>query len=76
MQLGNLYGLLNYLVHVGLSLRHDRDVNGLVHELQRWNIDPLGLLVDFLLDDVFLHFDCVDDVLNAHVQPCCVFSSV
>ena len=68
LQLGNLCGLLNHLVHVSLSLRHDRDVNGLVHELQRWNLDPLGLLVDFLLDDVFLHFDCVDDVLNAHVH--------
>ena len=22
----------------------------------------------FLLDDVFLHFDCVDDVLSAHVH--------
>ena len=53
LQLGNLYGLLNHLAHVGLSLRHDRDVNGLVYELQRWNLDALGLLVDFLLDDAF-----------------------
>ena len=76
--------VLNRLLHEvylwNLSLRHDRDVNGLVHELQRWNLDPLGLLVDFLLDDRLhsLHcklddfglllFDCVDDVLNAHVH--------
>ena len=53
---------------MGLSLRRDRDVNGLVCELQRWNLDALGLLVDFLLDDVFLHFDCVDDVLNVRVH--------
>ena len=33
LQLGNLYGLLNHLVHVGLSLRQDGDVNGLVYEL-------------------------------------------
>ena len=41
---------------------------GIVSELQRWNLDALGLLVDFLLDDVFLHFNCVDDMLNVRVH--------
>ena len=67
LQLVNFFGLLYHLDPVGLSLRHDRDVNDLLGELQRWNIDVLGHLVDLPLDDVFLHFDCVDDVLNVRV---------
>ena len=53
LQLGNLDGLLNHPVHVGLSLRHDRDVDDIFGELQRWNINVLGHLVDLLLGDVF-----------------------
>ena len=53
-----------------LSLRHDRFIDDLVGELQRWNLwDLNGFLNDLQqwnlnvpghLVDVFLHFNCVE----------------
>ena len=54
LQLWNLYGLLNGLVHGNLSLRHNRDISDLVGELREWNLDGLGPPVDLLLDDELL----------------------
>ena len=66
-----------------LSRRHDRDVNDLVGEVKRWNLWDLngflndlqqwdlnvpGHLVDLFMDNVFLHCSCVDDLLNARVH--------
>ena len=38
LQLWNLHGLLNGLVHGNLSLRHNRDIGDLVGELREWNL--------------------------------------
>ena len=44
------------------------DLNGFLHDLQQWNLHVPGHLVDLFMDCVFLHFNCVDDVLNARVH--------
>ena len=48
----SLYSSVTSLDHGNLSLRHNRDLDGLVDELREWN----------------LRFECVDDVLNVRVR--------
>ena len=39
-----------------------------INDLQLWNLNVLGHLVDFLIDDGLLCFNRVDDVLDMHVK--------
>ena len=62
LQLRYLRGLLNSLGHgTNLLLHINEHVINLVKELHLWNLDVLGHLVDFLIDDGLLSVLCLFD---------------
>ena len=60
-------GSLGSLIHFLNSLQLCA-LDCLLHDLHAWNINVLCHLVDLFLNNVFLHFDCVDDMLDVNVH--------